>query len=191
MKHSSLLGLFAIGLGSGLVACGGRTTLDDLGDLDSGIITSDSGIIGSDGGIVPKDSGIVPPDAGPPPPPPLDAGPPPPQDAGSPGGPISCGNATCNSSSQVCCVTFSGQTVSETCTPQGQCTGAALACTSVAACPPNEVCCGNFSQTKQGSQCAPACQGGFQNPQLCAKNAECPKGTTCKNSPLGVKTCRP
>lgn len=176
------LGLLVLG-----AACGGRTTLDDS-NLDASV--------GQDGNVILKDSGPIQNDSGPilvdaSPPPPFDGGPPPPPDAGPPPQPIQCGNTTCNPQTQVCCVTFNGQTTNETCTPQGQCNGAALSCTSAANCPPNEVCCATLTQTQQSSQCQAQCQGGFQHPQLCGTDAECPQGTTCKPSPFGVKICRP
>jgi len=170
-------------------ACGGRTTLDDS-DFDASATNDDGGIIGKDGGPIGNDGGPIQVDASPPPP--FDGGPPPPIDAGPPPpAPIQCGNSSCNAQTQVCCVTFNGQNVSETCTAQGQCNGAALSCTSAASCPSNEVCCATLTQQQQSADCEPQCQGGFQHPQLCATTAECPSGLTCKNSPFGLKVCRP
>ncbi len=169
-------------------ACGGRTTLDDS-DSDASVL-QDSGIPVQDSGPIVTDSGPIQVDAAPPPPP-IDAGPPPLPDSGPPPEPIQCGNTTCNSQTQVCCVTFNGQNVNEACTNQGQCNGASLACTSASSCPPNEVCCATLTQQEQSSACASQCQGGFQNPQLCATSTECPKGMTCQNSPFGLKVCRP
>jgi hypothetical protein len=169
-----------------LGACGGRTTLDDT-ETDASV-GQDGGIIVKDGGPIQNDSGPIQVDASPPP---LDAGPPPLPDAGPLPGQIQCGTSTCDAQTQVCCVTFNGQTVNETCTAQGQCNGAALSCTSAASCPPNEVCCATLTQTQQSSQCQNQCQGGFQHPQLCATDGECPQGQTCKNSPFGLKVCRP
>ena len=166
-----------------IAACGGRTNLgDDEPILDGSVvvdasITPDGGVI-QDGGIVVFDVAPPPDDALPPPPPPD-------------GGPITCGKVSCNSATEVCCVTFGNQQVTYACTQQGQCQGASLDCTSAASCPSNEVCCGNLSQQNIGSQCEPQCAGGFQNPQLCATSAECPKGTTCKSSQIGFKICRP
>jgi len=174
------LGLLLVG------ACGGRTTLDDS-NID-GSVGQDGGVIGNDSGPIGIDGGPIGVDAQPPPfdggPPPIDAGPPPP-------GPIQCGNTTCNAQTQVCCVTFNGQNVNETCTAQGQCNGASLSCTSASSCPNGEVCCATLTQQQQSSQCQTQCQGGFQHPQLCASDGECPNGTTCKNSPFGLKVCRP
>ena len=172
----------------GIAACGGRTTLgDDTSELDGaanfdGSIGPDGGVIGQDGGVIVKDGGVIIEDASPP------------QDGGviviDSGAPITCGNVTC-SSGEECCVTFGNQQLNYACTQQGQCQGAALDCTSAANCPPNEVCCASLSQQNLSASCAPQCQGGFQNPQLCATNAECPPGTTCKNSQIGFKICRP
>jgi hypothetical protein len=163
-----------------LAACGGRTTLDD--SIQDASVTQDGGVIIKDGGPIQNDGGPIQIDAQPPPPPP-DASPPP--------QPIQCGTSSCDPNTQVCCVTFNGQNVNETCTAQGQCSGAALACTNAASCPPNEVCCATLTQQQQSSQCQAQCQGGFQHPQLCSTDAECPQGMTCKNSPFGLKVCRP
>src|SRR5437899_12671487 len=40
-------------------------------------------------------------------------------------GTLTCGSDTCDATTQVCCVSPSGQT----CAPQGQCQGASLSCT--------------------------------------------------------------
>ena len=180
MKRGILLGLIAIA-----AACGGRTTLDDSitgGDASTG---SDGGIVFKDGGVI-LDSGLPPPaDASPPP---FDGGV---GDAGGPGGPISCGNGVCNAPAETCCVTFNGQTLNETCTPAGQCSGASFDCSGAESCPNGEVCCGHFTQQSQSASCAPKCQGGFQNPQICETSAECPPNLTCQQSPFGFKVCRP
>ncbi|HEY1955298.1 MAG TPA: hypothetical protein VGH28_06790 [Polyangiaceae bacterium] len=179
-----------LGLATALVACGGRTTLDDSNTGDAST-PSDGGIVVKDGSL-PFEGGPPPPppDSGPPPPP-FDGGPPPPIDAGGPGGPIMCGNAVCNAPIETCCVTFGGQQLNESCAPSGQCQGASFDCSGAASCPFGEVCCGSFSQQSQGASCAPKCQGGFQNPQICETDGECPQGTTCKPSPVGFKVCRP
>jgi Cys-rich repeat protein len=163
-------------------ACGGRTDLGDETAPEDGSVGLD--VVLPDGGIVPGDSGGI--DAGqsdggtlP------DASPPP--DAGT-GTPIQCGTTTCDSDTEVCCVTFMGQTVSETCTSQTACSGFSLTCSSAQNCDNGEVCCASFPT---GAQCAPACKGGFQNPQLCASSSECPKGQTCQTTPFGYKICRP
>ena len=170
-------------------ACGGRTTLDDSLSGDASV-AGDGGVVGSEGGVVvPQDGGVVVIDATVPI---ADASPPPPTDGGTFVGTIQCGTASCDAATQTCCVTFSGQSLNETCTAQGQCkNGASFDCSSAASCPPNEVCCASFTQTQQGASCAPACQGGFQNPQICATSAECPNGQTCQSSPFGFKVCRP
>lgn len=177
----------SLALLAALAACGGRTTLDDSLTGKDASATNDGGIIVQDGGII-LDSGFPPPDASPPP---FDGGPPPPLDAGGPGGPISCGNGVCNSATETCCVTYNGQSLSQTCTPIGSCQGATFDCSSASSCPPGDVCCAQFSQQSQSASCQPACQGGFQNPQLCASTAECPQGTTCKPTPFGFNVCRP
>src|SRR5512142_478392 len=113
MKRT-LLGLVVL-----VLACGGRTTLDDSVDdaglgVDGSPIGKDGGPIGVDGGPIGVDAGPIGIDGGPigvdAAPPPFDAGPPP--------GPIQCGNTTCNASTDVCCVTYNGQTLNETCTAQ-------------------------------------------------------------------------
>ncbi len=184
MKRAATLGLIAITL----FACGGRTTLDDLSSGDAATPGSDGGIPGNDGGVI-VDAIAPPPPSDAIAPPPFDGGPPP-IDGGTTGT-IQCGQSTCSASTDVCCVTFNGQSTSETCTPPNQCQGAQFDCSGAASCPPGEVCCGSFSQQKQGASCAPACQGGFQNPQICQTSAECPNGLTCKPTPLGFDVCRP
>ncbi len=188
MKRTYLgLGLLVV-----LGACGGRTTLDDSVD-DSGT-SVDGSPIGKDGGPIGVDAGPIGIDGGPIG---VDGGPifvdasPPFADASPPPTSIQCGNTTCNSSTQVCCVTYNGQTLQETCTAQGQCQGGGFACSSASSCPNNEVCCATITQTQQTSKCQTACQGGFQNPQLCATTAECPSGLTCKPTPFGFSVCRP
>ncbi len=172
-------------------ACGGRTNLGDddiVTDadlLDGSITTNDGGVvvkdasIGSDGGVIfvdaslpPSDGGVIVVDSG--------------------GGAIVCGNTTCDSNTDFCCVTFNGgQQVQEDCVSNGStCQGASLTCTSAASCN-GEVCCASVNGQSITAACAPQCQGGFQNPQLCAIDSECPKNQTCKNGPLGLKTCRP
>jgi hypothetical protein len=180
MKRAALLGLIT----TTAFACGGRTMLADLPTDASvapdGGTSKDGGVIGQDGGVIVFDGGVPMPDASPPP---IDAGPPP--------GIIQCGTSVCNGSTETCCVTYNGQTLNETCTPQGQCQGASFDCSGASSCPPGEVCCGSFSQTSQGAQCVSTCQGGWQHPQICETDTECPQGETCRSSPFGFKVCRP
>ncbi len=121
-------------------------------------------------------------------PPATDSAPPPPPVASIP-----CGDGgTCDPNAQVCCVTFMGQQASTSCVAKGTCKGSSFGCTSAANCGAGEVCCGSL----QGGQsvtatCKPQCQGGFQEPQLCANSAECKTpGETCQPAFGGLSTCR-
>ncbi len=162
---------------------------------------SDTGV-GTDGGTTPvDDGGIIIADATSP----FDAGLPQPPDASVPpsdggiivldgggSGPITCGQTTCNSSTQVCCVTFSNQQVQDNCVGIGQCqNGITLACTSALSCPPGDVCCASFTQTSSSSQCELKCPTGFGNRQLCASTSECQPGLTCQPGFGGLMVCRP
>jgi hypothetical protein len=163
-------------LAATLLACGGRTDLGERVEVDGGLPPEDaSGLDIAIGDVV------GPPDVGIDSLPPVDAGPPP---------GIQCGTDICNPQTEVCCVTFGGMMIQESCTDPMSCGGAALTCSSAQSCPMGEVCCGFFMMGNAGSKCEPMCKGGFQNPQLCATDAECPMGQTCKNSPFGFKTCR-
>jgi hypothetical protein len=167
------------------LACGGRTTLDDDTELPDGGSPGQDGSVTLDSGPCSKclpdsslldvssgqDSPIVVVDAGPPP-------------------MITCGMTTCDALTQVCCVTFAGMTINETCTGPTACMGAVLACTSAADCPMSEVCCGQLMGMSIDSQCAPSCMGGFTNPQLCATSAECPMGEMCRPAFGGLMVCR-
>jgi hypothetical protein len=161
------------------VACGGRTDLGDEG-VDGGVTEDGSpglDVIGlPDSPIIIGDATII------------DAGPP--EDANT-GTPIQCGTTTCDSNTQVCCITFAGQMMNEMCTDPSSCNGVSLTCSSAANCPNGEVCCADFNQMMASSQCQAKCMGGFQNPQLCAKSSECPNGQTCRSTPFGYKVCRP
>jgi hypothetical protein len=178
--------LLLFGVGLTWVACGGRTTLDDT-TLDGespnpdGGVTIDSSLPCSkclpDGAFMDVSTGQDSPVTV------FDAGGPPPV--------IACGMTTCDALTEVCCVTFSGMAINETCTaPSGCMGGATLACTSASDCPTNEVCCGQLMGMSIDSTCAPSCMGGFANPQLCATSAECPMGQTCQPALFGLKTCR-
>ena len=170
-KFSSMQHLHALGLALVLVACGGRTMLGDLSS-DGGTLAVDGGTPIGDGGVI-DDGGVVV------------------VDGGGPGGAISCGQTTCNASSQVCCVTFSGQTPNEACVDVGQCqNGVSLTCTSALACPHGEVCCASFTQTSAGSQCEPSCPTGPGEAQLCASSAECTGGRKCRVGFGGLHVCR-
>jgi hypothetical protein len=178
MRQTFLLCVLALG-------CGGRTDLDETvtdGGLLEDVVVGDAPI--SDSGpqpdAIPIQDVTVPP---------MDVSVPP-VDAGMPGDPITCGTTTCDSATQVCCITFAGMMASETCTAPTACMGVSLACSSALDCPMGEVCCANITMMTQDSQCQAKCMGGFQNPQLCASSSECPMGQTCQNTPFGYKICR-
>jgi Cys-rich repeat protein len=177
MKRSLALGSVAFVM---IGACGGRTDLGNEPELDGAVTEDGSPNLDSP---IQADSPIVIIDAGH-----VDVEPPPDANVGTP---IQCGTATCDSLTEVCCVTFMMQMVNEVCTSPSSCNGVSLTCSSAENCPPGEVCCADFNQMMASSQCQSACKGGFQNPQLCAKDSECPSGQTCRNTPFGYKICRP
>ncbi len=148
----------------------------------------------------PFDAGPPPPppfDAGPPPPPPFDGGPPPPPpfdggvvdaspppfDAGPPPT-FNCGNQSCNTGTQVCCV--KQQSVS--CVPQGTCIGGVpLSCTGSASCSKGQVCCAG----QGGATCQSSCPNPPQGIQLCNSKADCKPNQNCISIPQGqgLKVC--
>jgi hypothetical protein len=166
--------------------CGGRTDLDDdnVGDggvlLDVFVPTDGSSL--KDGSVL-VDTGLPLPDSSVP----TDGSV---IDGGSPGTPIECGTTSCDSATQVCCITFAGMALNEACTAPSGCMGITLTCSSAQNCQSGDVCCANITMMSQGSECEPMCMGGLTNPQLCATSAECPMGQMCRNSPFGYKICR-
>jgi hypothetical protein len=182
-----------------LTGCGSRTLelAEDIPDggtdapastSDTGGSTDDSGTTTDDGGpIVEEDGGTVPTDTGLPPT--KDSGPPT-MDASPPIGTISCGDKSCDPATQVCCVSFMG---GQSCTAKGKCSGGiGLACTSAASCPGGEKCCFSGGGGGGGASCKASCgMGGPGSAQLCATDAECPMGQTCRNVMGGFKICRP
>jgi hypothetical protein len=97
---------------------------------------------------------------------------------------IACGQATCDAATQDCCISPQG----EACGPKGTCFGAALSCSSAASCAANEVCCLETQSGEPHASCRPQC-GGRGSAQVCASDAECPIGTTCRSGGFGFNTC--
>jgi hypothetical protein len=130
-------------------------------------------------------------DAGPPPPPPFDAGPPPPPpiDAGPPPiTTINCGNTTCNSQSQQCCITQQGSS----CVAPGKCNnGIALSCTGSANCSNGQLCCATLGGGAASAKCASTCGNPPQAIQICQKKSECKPNQNCIAVPQvqGLKVC--
>lgn len=185
----SLVSLLAIGCGGNVSPEEGIGATDDSAVSEAG---GGDGAIGpsEDGSIVPpgEDGSVVPPDedGGVAPPPPGDASvpPPPPVDAGGGTGGIKCGTATCNSATQDCCTSLSGQK----CVTKGTCTGGAtLSCTDSSACKSGEVCCASGGAGGGGAKCAATCTMGVV---LCATDADCKAPQKCMNALGGTKTCR-
>lgn len=201
----SLAALFA----AGALGCGGTVAPEEgVGVVDDAALDETGGgtvppsddasvVPGEDGSIAPpgEDGSIAPPleDGGVAPPPPADASfPPPPSDAGGPvvtdastgTGGIKCGTATCDSKTQDCCTSFSGQK----CVTKGTCTGGAtLSCTDSSACKAGEVCCASGGAGGGGAKCTTTCTMGIV---LCATSAECKPGQQCLPGLGGTKTCR-
>jgi hypothetical protein len=119
------------------------------------------------------------------------------------GSSIACGSYTCDTTSQDCCAlqnTFG-------CVPKGSCPTVTLTCASTLDCKTGEVCCasgGGPGGHGLTTACATTCGGagtgggggmgggvGMPSMQLCASDAECPKGDTCIDTREGIKACRP
>ena len=119
------------------------------------------------------------------------------EDAAPYSGPLSCGNQnTCNTPSQICCVTFAGFAQNyrnmEACLASGtDCAnegGTPVYCTSSSQCPGGQVCCGknaNMSVSYTEVSCQPSCNAHndrvFCDPTL---PNECPGSTHCGMSTL-------
>jgi hypothetical protein len=158
------------------IGCGGATSNDTSGDnggADGGLDGTTGGDGGSSDGTTTSDGAQV--------------------DSSKPGtGPIQCGQATCDSATQDCCL---GGGTGRTCVTKGTCTTSTLSCTSAANCP-GAICCGSIQQRPDGGfgvTVSATCQASCSAPgevQLCEQNSECASGE-CRDSILNnVKTCR-
>ncbi len=109
-------------------------------------------------------------------------------DAASEGSsPITCGMATCDPTTQECCVSRTGAA----CAAIGQCTGLNLSCTGTDNCTGGDVCCVTFGGGLPSSSCQPSCAGGPGGGiQLCTGNQDCTPPRTCRQTPLGFGICR-
>jgi hypothetical protein len=90
---------------------------------------------------------------------------------------LPCGPATCDTSTQYCCVVNMGDAGrTETCVPpNGACSSTAkIGCKEAADCAGSTVCCGNFPMLGvQGvTSCMASCSA-QQNVQICRTDAEC------------------
>jgi hypothetical protein len=167
-----------------ILGCGSRTLDDDpfLQALADGGAKAESGDEGGtttpDGGGLGSDDGVVEIDAGPP----VSTS-------------IACGSATCDATTQECCVSFGGGgggAGSAKCTAKGACTGGvALPCTGPSNCEAGQVCC--LSAGGPGStpsaKCAPTCTG-RNNLILCSSDADCVAPSTCQRTMSGFGACR-
>ena len=173
-------GSSASGSSSGSGSAAGDDSSTPAGDDDSGLPT-----MVDDGGIV------VPPDE--------DGGTPTNRDDGGPGvttppkgtdggaDQVACGGKSCDSATQVCCVTRTG----EECTSAAGCKGDTLACTGSNSCPTaGDVCCeeavagpGNAVTSKCETKCP---MGAIQ---LCTTNNDCPAEDICRRLGTTVSVC--
>ena len=100
---------------------------------------------------------------------------------------ITCGNATCDGTTQACCLTMQGQS----CIPEGgNCQGPKLDCSKTSNCAPGEVCCFEGGPGG-GASCRDTCGGGGPGSgvQLCETSAECLNGEPCSVGKGGIKRC--
>jgi hypothetical protein len=98
---------------------------------------------------------------------------------------VVCNGSPCTTP-DVCCVTLSGISVTQTCGAATACTGGGvtLACDGPEDCGGGTpVCCGSL---QTGAQCAAtgSCQSSTTGGVLCHNNDDCPTGTTCKAPPI-------
>jgi hypothetical protein len=99
---------------------------------------------------------------------------------------IACGNTTCDSATQVCCVAAAGG--AQTCIAKGTaCSGGQLTCSSPSSCSAGEKCClSTLAGLVSGSTCKVECAAGEQT--MCATRADC-GGTRCARSG-GLLVCQ-
>jgi hypothetical protein len=127
----------------------------------------------------PDDASIAPlpedaptePDAPPPPPPPAK---------------ITCGTATCDGATQVCCA---GLRASR-CTAPSECTDSVLSCSDASGCATGEICCYRQSGPTGTAQCSKTCAG-LGASILCTTNDECPSGERCGRGARNLQVCQP
>jgi len=116
----------------------------------------------------------LPPDLDAGPPTALDAGPPAMSDSGTPPG-VMCGAMMCGAG-EICCATFSGGALMQTCTAPGACMGATLTCDGPEDCSGGEVCCASGGGGGGGTSCRSATGCMFR---LCRTAGDCPSGNMC------------
>ena len=123
-------------------------------------------------------------------------------DGGSSGS-VQCGLTTCDAATAQCCAQIGlGGAFTGTCSPKSApCPGlVTLACTSSTNCPSGDQCClsvvlGGPAGLGAMATCETACGQGGPNGslllQLCATDAECSSGKTCRGGTnlLGVRAC--
>lgn len=168
----------AAGASSAYVACGGETT-DASGPADGSTADATTG----DGGASGADSGPGA-DAG------ADTGIPPAGDSGPPDpGTVTCGAATCSTSTQQCCFNPQDAGASQ-CAPVGDggCSPGTFSqtCNEAADCAGGNVCCLSASlgiPPDIKAACETSCSG--FSLQLCKTSAECKNGQPC-----GAFPCR-
>jgi hypothetical protein len=104
--------------------------------------------------------------------------------------PISCGNQTCDSSTQVCCAGLGGFG----CLAKNKmCNGAVLSCTSNDDCAGNQVCCVALTgDVADASSCKGRCDnmGAGRDRQLCDVDADClAPFRFCTATIFGINIC--
>jgi hypothetical protein len=191
MKTPRLLFFVAstVGLGAAaIIACGGSTedpavvpgadsggsTSSSTSSTSGGSTTSSGGSSTSSGGSTTSSGGTT--DGGT-----TDGGTSSGASSGTPNQ-ISCGTATCNSTTQKCCTTFEmGSLVSSCIATADDCQGGAQACDDKTDCPAGQICCaggggGGGGGGGFGATCVTNCNG----IQICKAANECTDGGTCQ-----------
>ena len=107
--------------------------------------------------------------------------------------PILCGPSSCNSLTQICCVTVADNDANYAClSPLDTCDGYIFECSDQSACLARGSdwhCCVATKQSFDGAECNPS-DVTCPTPTLCATSAECPQGQSCEDAMYGYKTCQ-
>jgi hypothetical protein len=145
---------------------------------DGGVLGDGAAATGGDGAAPQGDGGsALPADGGP-----VDGGAAP---DGPVGGRITCGSATCDTSTQFCCAALDGgascQTSEQACLAIP---GAPRRCEKTADCPANNVCCYEFSSVPATTSChANDCNGGDgMRVEACQSQGDCTTGTCASHA---------
>ena len=106
---------------------------------------------------------------------------------------LRCGNQTCNTDEQYCCVLDSGGTCIDEGSDAG-CQGIEVGCDEQADCDDTDVCCGTAQGNDVSVECvsASACNNPFRNRRVCKTNEECGDAGPCVTQPckgIIISTC--